>query len=383
MDFSLSEEQELLRTTVRRFAMERLLPNYREWERQERFPRELLPELAVLGLLGMNVGEKYGGQGVSLTTSGVASEELSRGDFNVAYALLLSNLNGDILERHASEELKMEWLPAMTRGEKLVALALTEPGSGSDAAALRLRAERNGDDYVLNGEKTSVSLSTVADAAIVFARTDPSHKSRGISAFLVPLVIPGIERRKFNDLGSKAVARGSIFFDNVRVPNEWMIGAEGHGFREVMEGFDYSRMLLGLMCLGAAQQSLDETMLYVRQREAFGGPISRFQGVSFPIAEAATFLDAARWQCYHALWLRERGRAHTAEAAMCKWWCPKLSAEILHECMLLHGHSGYSDEFPHQQRMRDVMGIEIGDGTAQIMKLVIARQLLGREYVPH
>jgi cyclohexanecarboxyl-CoA dehydrogenase len=182
---------------------------------------------------------------------------------------------------------------------------------------------------------------------------------------------------RFKDLGSRAIGRGQIFFDSVRVPAEARIGAEGAGFIQVMQGFDFSRALIGLMCIGAAQQSVDETCRYVGERQAFGGSLARFEGISFPLAEAAVKLRAARLLCYEALWLKDQGKPHGWIAAGAKWWAPELAAQVLHQCLLLHGHTGFSLDLPHQQRMRDVIGLEIGDGTAQIMKLLVARALIG------
>ena len=174
-----------------------------------------------------------------------------------------------------------------------------------------------------------------------------------------------------------------IALDHVRVPSSHRLGEEGTGFRQVMQGFDYNRILIGLGAIGAAQASLEETMTYVKERRAFGRPIAKFEGVSFPIAEAATQLEAARWLCYRALWLADRGLPYTKESAMVKWWAPRLAVETIHECLLLHGHYGYTDELPFGQRMRDVIGLEIGDGTAQIMKIIVARELMGRETLPY
>jgi cyclohexanecarboxyl-CoA dehydrogenase len=184
-------------------------------------------------------------------------------------------------------------------------------------------------------------------------------------------------------MGSHAIARAVLAFDHVRVPASHRIGAEGSGFRQVMQGFDYNRVGISLACLGAAQVSLEETMAYVKERKAFGRPLAGFQGVSFSIAEAATRLEACRWLCYRALWLADQGRPCTRESAMTKLWAPRLAVDTIHQCLLLHGHYGYTDELPFGQRMRDVIGLEIGDGAAQIMKMIVARELMGRESLPY
>jgi len=252
---------------------------------------------------------------------------------------------------------------------------LTVPGSGSDAANLKLRARRDGDAYVLDGEKTSISMATQADFAIVFARTGSTEaRARGISSFLVPLDTPGVTRTGFDDHGTRSVGRGSLFFDNVRVPAKYLLGAENQGFSQVMAGFDYSRALLGILCLSVARVSLDQTWQYTSQRHTFGKPLSDYQGVTFPLAEAETQMTGARLLSLQTLWLTDQGLPHTSEAAMCKWWGPKLAYDIVNTCLLTHGHGGYSKDLPFEQRMRDLLGLQIGDGTAQIMKMVIARQ---------
>jgi cyclohexanecarboxyl-CoA dehydrogenase len=200
---------------------------------------------------------------------------------------------------------------------------------------------------------------------------------------VVPLDHPGVARSPLRDLGSRMIVRAVLSFDHVRVPASHRLGAEGTGFRQVMQAFDVNRVLIGLACLGAAQVSLEETMAYVKERQAFGRALARFEGVSFPIAEAATQLEAARWLCYRALWLGDQGAPYTKEAAMVKAWVPRLAVDTIHQCLLLHGHYGYTDELPFGQRMRDVMGLEIGDGTAAVMKLIIARERIGRVAVQY
>jgi cyclohexanecarboxyl-CoA dehydrogenase len=195
--------------------------------------------------------------------------------------------------------------------------------------------------------------------------------------------VKGISTTRFSDLGSNAVGRGSIFFDDVEVPVSHRLSGEGMGFVQVMQGFDFSRALIGLQCAGAAQASLDDSWRYVQERRAFNTPLAQFQGVSFPLAEGETMVAALRQLCYHTLRLRDEGAPHTAEAAMCKWLGPKTAVEVTHQCLLTHGHYGYSLDLPHQQRLRDVMGLEIGDGTAQIMKLIIAREKAGRVAVQY
>ena len=383
MDLAFSLEQEELVRILRQFARRELAPRSAGWDRSGEFPAEAWRRMGELGLLGLRVPAAYGGQESDFVTFGIAMEEIGRGDFSCTYGIQLAGLAGEILGRSATEDVRTRWLPPTARGEAVVALALTEPGAGSDAASLACRAERQDDHYVLTGEKSGISLGMVAQAAIVFARTDPAGRARGVSAFLVPLDLPGVSRSPLRDMGTRAIARAVLAFDHVRVPASHRLGEEGTGFYQVMQGFDYNRIGIALACLGVAQQSVEETIAYVKERKAFGHALARFQGVSFPIAEAATHLEACRWLCYRALWLADRGRPHTKESAMTKWWGPRLAVDTIHQCLLLHGHYGYTDELPFEQRMRDVIGLEIGDGAAEVMKMVVARELMGRESLPY
>jgi cyclohexanecarboxyl-CoA dehydrogenase len=287
-------------------------------------------------------------------------------------------LLGGVLQLNASEEMKQAVLPEIAAGRLIVALGLTEPRGGSDAANLIVKASRHGDRYVISGEKTSVSYSEQADMMMLWARTDQNTPgAHGVTAFLLPLDSPGIERTGFDDLGTRPVGRGQVFFDEVEIPESCRVGEEGAGFTKIMSGFDLSRILIALQCVGAAQASVDETWQYVQQREAFGRPLAKFQGTTFPLAEHDSMIAAVRALCYNALMLRDKDMPHTKEAAMVKWMGPKWCTDIIQNCLLLHGHYGYTMDLPHQQRLRDVLGLQIGDGTAQVMKTVIARETIG------
>lgn len=384
MNFELSEEQTAMQETARRFARERLQPQYQESDRTGTLNRELVKEMGALGLIGVELPEEFGGLGASSVTAGVIIDEIAYGDFPMSYVQLVGGLLGDILARFGNADIAQEWVPKIVGGEAIIGLGLTEPRGGSDAANLVVSAKRSGNGYVLRGEKTSMSFAKEADVALIFARTgEPESGARGVSGFFVDLNQPGITRTKFNDLGTKAVSRGSVFFDDVFVPPECLLGEEGKGFSQIMSGFDYSRGLIALECHGAARASLDEAWEYAKEREAFDAPIAQYQGVTFPLAEAETQLTMLKLLAYNTLSLRDNGQPHTAEAAMCKWYGPKISVEIIHQCLLTHGHYGYSMDLPHQQRLRDVMGLEIGDGTAQVQKLVIAREKVGRMAVQY
>ena len=381
MQLAFTPEQEALSRTLRAFARKELAPRSAAWDTSGEFPWDVWRRMGELGLLGLRTPAAYGGQEADYLTLGIAMQEIARGDFGCTYGIQLAGLAGEILGRGASEEVKRRWLPPTARGETVIALALTEPGVGSDAANLACRAARDSDGYVLTGEKSGISLAMAAQAAIVFARTEPTRGAHGVSAFLVPLDLPGVVRTPLRDMGTRVVGRAVLALDEVYIPASHLIGTEGTGFSQVMQGFDYNRVGIALACLGVADVSLEETMAYVTERRAFGRPLGAFEGVCFAIAEAATHLEACRWLCYRALWLADHGRPYTKESAMVKWWGPRLAVETIHQCLLFHGHYGYTDELPFEQRMRDVVGLEIGDGTAEVMKLIVARQLLGRDVV--
>jgi cyclohexanecarboxyl-CoA dehydrogenase len=382
MNFAFSDEQQEYRDRAREVATKRLLPEYQARERAGRIDPELRRELGSHGLIAPEIPVEYGGRGLDRVTSGVVTEEIGRGDINVAYLQVVGSLVGQILAGNARPEVAQQWVPKICSGEEIVGIGLTEPHAGSDAGMPRLTAVRAGADWVLNGVK-SLSFGNDAAAVVVFARTGPSEtRGKDISAFLVPLDLPGVTREPYSDMGTTAVGRGAAHFDGVRIPADHLLGEEGRGFTQVMQGFDFSRALIGLQCIGCAQQTVDETWEYVSTREAFDQPLSRNQGVAFPLAEAETLLTAARLLCYQTLWLKDAGLPHTSQAAMSKWWAPKTAYDVINQCLLLHGQYGYRTELPIEQRMRDVLGLQIGDGTAQIMKLVIARQRLGRELAP-
>lgn len=379
MDGFHTEEQQEFRQTARRFARERLQAGYIARAAQHSMDWPLIKEMGALGLIGVDLPEEYGGLGVGSVTAGLIMEEIAYGDFNMSYVQLLASLMGGMVAKHAAPDIAREWLPQIVAGERIVALGLTEPRGGSDAANLQLRAEKSGNGWRLNGEKTSISFATQADAAVVFARTgDPAGGSRGVSAFFVDLRSQGISRTHLDDIGTRPVGRGSIFFDDVHVPAECLMAEQDRAFGAIMAGFDYSRALIGLECVGPAQASVDETWTYVQERQAFGAPIVQYEGVSFPLAEAETQLTMMRQLCYHTLALRDAQRQHTTEAAMCKWYIPKVTCEIIHQCLLLHGHFAYTTGLPFHQRYNDLLGLQIGDGTAQIQKLIIAREKVGR-----
>ena len=378
----VDEDLQALAEHARRFAMGRVAPGFQERDRTRVLDRALLREMGDLGFICPELPEEFGGQGMGCLAAGVIHEEIARADLSFSYLNLLASLNGQILSQYGEPSVVGPWLQKLTKGEAICAIALTEPRGGSDAANLRLRMERDGDHYVINGEKTSISAADQADICVVFGRTGtPEAGAHGVTALLVPMKTPGLTTSRFDCHGQRAIGRGSIFFENVRVPVSHRLGDENKGFVQVMQGFDFSRSLIGLQCLAVARVSLDETWDYITQRQAFGQPISAFQGVTHPLAQFDTEVEGARLLCLQGLWLKDKGLPHTAEAGMAKWWGPKLAYDVIHQCLLCYGHGGY-DRGLMEQRLRDVLGFQIGDGTAQIMKTIIARVRAGRKFVP-
>jgi cyclohexanecarboxyl-CoA dehydrogenase len=378
LSFRFSEDQEAFRAAVAAFGRRELAPVYRERSRDEAVPKHVLKALGEMGILGIGLPADFGGSGApDPITLGVAVEELGYADINVAAVAVAASLAGAQIAEAGSDSVATRWLPRLIAGDAVIAVALTEPDSGSDAAALRTTAREASGGWVLNGEKTSVSHLHSAEAAIVYARAPGTARSTGISAFLVPLDSPGIETGRFEDMGSHPLGRGTLSFHDVFVAKEQLVGVPGRGFSTVLRHFDLSRTGIALMCLGAARASLDEAARYSNDRIAFGRPIAAFQGVSFQVAEHATYLEALRWLCYRALWLRQEGLPHTAEAAMCKWWGPRIAVRTIEAAMGIHGHGAYSTEFPLQQRYRDVFAYLVADGTAEIQKLIIATHRIG------
>ena len=378
----LNDDLMTLAESVRRFAEERVAPGFLERDQTRVLDRGLMREMGEMGLIAPELPEDLGGQGMGCLAAGVIHEELARADLSMSYVPLLASLNAQILSSHGKLDITGPWLQKMVAGEALCAIALTEPRGGSDAGSLRLKMERDGDYYVVNGEKTSISAADQCDIAVVFGRTGTVESgAHGVTALMVPMDLPGITRSRFDCHGQRAIGRGSLFFDNVRVPVSHRLGDENKGFVQVMQGFDFSRALIGLQVLAVARAALDDAWEYVAQRQAFGKPLSAFQGVSHPLADFDTQVTSARLLCLQALWLKDHGLPHSAEAAMCKWWAPKLAYDCIHQCLLMFGHGGY-DRGPMEQRLRDVLGFQIGDGTAQIMKTIIARDRAGRQAVP-
>ncbi|MCU1413376.1 MAG: acyl-CoA dehydrogenase [Microbacteriaceae bacterium] len=378
LDFDFSDEQQQLRETLAEFSAKELLPNYLQTSASYDFPFPVLKKLGDLGILGIGFPEEFGGTGEDdPVLLGIAAETLAYGDVNLASAPIQVGLVGAQL-LHGTREVQERYLPPMIAGEINLAIALTEPGSGSDASALRTSAKRVPGGWLLNGEKSAISWTMSATAALVYAREPGSSKSKGVSCFVVDLASEGVSLRHMIGMGCLPLGWGAIHFDDVFVPDTHLIGDEGRGFQVAMNHFDFSRAALGLLCLGAAEQSLAEAAVYAAQRETFGKPLTDYQGVSHQLAEHATYIEGARWVCYRSLWLRQQNRSHTSLASMSKWWGPVVAKDAIESAMRIHGNLGYSAEFPLQQRYRDVMAYLVADGTAEVQKNIIAKEIFAK-----
>jgi cyclohexanecarboxyl-CoA dehydrogenase len=378
----IDADLQALADAARRFAQDKVKPGFLVRDQTRDLDRTLLLEMGQLGFICPELPQELGGLGMGCLAAGVIHEEIARADLSFSYLNLLASLNAQILSQYGKPEVVEPWLNKLINGKAICAIALTEPSGGSDAARLRLRMERVADGYIINGEKTSISAADQADIAVVFGRTGKAEDAaHGVTALLVPMNTPGITTSRFDCHGPRAIGRGSIFFENVHVPINHRLGDENKGFVQVMQGFDFSRSLIGLQCLAVARVALEETWEYITQRQAFGQPLSAFQGVTHPLAQFDTEVEGARLLCLQGLWLKDKGLPHTAEAGMAKWWGPKLAYDVIHQCLLCYGHGGY-DRGLMEQRLRDVLGFQIGDGTAQIMKTIIARTRAGRKFVP-
>jgi cyclohexanecarboxyl-CoA dehydrogenase len=376
-----TEEQKQFCEWVRAFAVRELSEGALERQKLEHVTAEVIEKLAAAGLLEMGASMKYAKRPTDCVTLGIAMEEVCKVDFTAMIVLLIQLVVYGLAE-YMSAELREDLLPAVAAGKRFVCFANTEPDCGSDAAAIKTKAVRDGNDYIINGEKTSISGGMQADGAFMTAKTDPEAGVRGVTLFYVPLTAPGVSRSIFHDMGNISAGRASLIFDQVRVPVAFRIGNEGEGFTKVMRTFDASRVLVALGALGLAEASLAEAVEYVKERKAFGHSLSRFEGVSLKLAEHATLLEAARMLCYKALKLRDEGLPHAKEAAMTKWFGPKCAVEATHDVLLMLGHKGYNEAYPFEQRWRDALSCFLGDGTAEIMKIIVARELLGARYAP-
>ena len=382
MDFRLSPEQDLLRSTVREFAEAELAPFVREWDAAQHFPLEVVSRLADLGLMGVQFPEEYGGAGMSAIDYCLCIEELSRVDPAVGLSVAAHNgLCAAHIFMFGSEDQKRRYLVPLARGEQIGAWGLTESSAGSDAAATRTTAARQSDGWVINGAKTFITHGSVGHVMVVMASTDRSLGAKGISAFIVERGNPGMRPgRKEDKLGMRASDTTEVVFENCLVSADALVGAEGQGFIQALQVLDAGRIGIAALSVGLAQGAFEAARNYASERHQFGQPIASFQAIQWKLADNATRIEAARLLTYRAAYLKDRGRRTTLESAMAKLYASEIAVRAAEDAVQIHGGYGFVKDYPAEKFFRDVKLTTIGEGTSEIQRLVIARQLLaGRE----
>ena len=379
MDFALSPQHEEIRRTVREFAERRIAPVADELERRGEFPMEIIREAAGLGLLGVPYPEEIGGTGLDSLAYAITVEELSRVSGSVGIIVSAhTSLGCNPLWLAGTDAQKEKYLRPLASGKVIGAYGLTEPGAGSDSRGTRTRARREGECWVLNGSKRFITNAGVAGTYIVTAVTEAEQSSGRISAFIVPADTPGFSVGRMEEkMGLHASNTGELLFDDCRIPLENLLGAEGEGDKLFLKTLDGGRIGIAAMALGLAQAAYEAASAYAKEREQFGRPIGAFQGVAFMIADMATEIDAARLMTYRAAWLKDRGRSYSTEAAMAKLFASEVAQRATNAAVQVHGGYGYITEYKVERYLRDAKLTEIGEGTSQIQRMVIARNLLG------
>jgi hypothetical protein len=378
MDFRPSEAQELLRRTVREFAESEIRPHVMEWDEAQQFPMTLLPKLAALGLTGIQIPERFGGAGMSAVDYCICIEELARVDPSIALSVAAhSGLCSAHLNMFGTDAQKERWLAPLARGEMLGAWALTEASAGSDAAGMRTTAVRQGHGWVLNGSKTFCTHGRLGGVVVAMGVTDRSRGHRGISAFVVPRGTPGLSAgKKENKLGMRASETSEVIFQDCRVPADHLLGEEGQGFVNTLQVLDAGRIGIAALSVGLAQGAYEAARRYALERRQFGQPIASFQAIQWKLADHATRIEAARLLTYRAAWLRARGARTTRESAMAKLFASEIAVRAAEDAVQIHGGYGFVKDYPAEKFFRDVKLTTIGEGTSEIQRLVIARQLL-------
>ncbi len=395
MDFRLTAEQELLRRSVREFAETEIQPHVREWDQAQHFPLELLPRLAALGLMGIQFPEEYGGAGMSAIDYCICIEELARVDPAVALSVAAHNgLCAGHIALFGTEQQKQQYLVPLARGEKIGAWGLTESTSGSDAAAMRTTAVKADGGWVLNGAKAFTTHGSVGDVLVVMAVTagrplthspveGHAPRSKSVSAFIVEKGTPGFSAgRKEDKLGMRASETSEVILENCRVPADHLLGKEGHGFIDTMQVLDAGRIGIAALAVGLAQGAYEAALRYARERKAFGKPIGSFQAIQWKLADNATRIEAARLLTYRAAYLKDRAGRTTLESAMAKLYASEIAVKAADDCVQIHGGYGFVKDYPAEKFFRDVKLTTIGEGTSEIQRLVIARQLLSAVDAP-
>jgi butyryl-CoA dehydrogenase len=378
MNFELSDEQKLVRRTAREFAEREIAPVIARYDEAEEFPAEIVRKLGELGFMGAVVSPDYGGAGLDYVSYALIVEELSRGDGSVGITMWAHNsLCTNHIYTFGTETQRAKYLPALCRGEVLGAWGLTEPGSGSDAAALKTTAVEQSDAYVLNGSKAFITNGSVAGTAVVMARTDPTGGSRGISAFVLERGMAGFRAgQRYKKLGLHASDTAELVMESVRVPRENLLGTKNRGFTETKKVLEGGRVAMAAMSVGLAQGALDQAARYAKERHAFGHPIGEFQGIQAMLADMATEVEAARLLTLRAAYGKDQGRPVMAEASMAKVFAAEVAMKCATKAVQIHGGYGYTREFPIERFFRDAKLCEIGEGTSEVQRNLIARHLL-------
>jgi alkylation response protein AidB-like acyl-CoA dehydrogenase len=378
MDLRLTEEQELLRRSIREFAEAEIRPHVREWDEAQHYPAELIPKLAALGLMGIQFAEEYGGAAMSSVDYCICVEELARVDPSVCLSVAAHNgLGAAHIAAFGTEEQKQRYLVPLARGEKLAAWALTEASSGSDAAAMQTRAVRDGDSWVIDGTKQFITHGRSGDLIVVMAVTSKGKGSRGISAFVVEQGTPGFRAGKKEDkLGMRASETSEVIFEQCRVPASQIVGAEGQGFVNALQVLDAGRIGIAALAVGLAQGAYESARRYAFVRRQFGQPIGAFQSIRAKLVENHGRIEAARLLTFRAASMKDQGRRTTLEAAMAKLYSSEIAVRAAEDGVQIHGGYGFIKDYPAEKYFRDVKLTTIGEGTSEIQRLVIARQLL-------
>ena len=382
MNFSFTDEQQQLRRSIREFAEGEIAPHVMVWDEASRFPVEIIPKLAQMGLLGVLFPEEYGGAGLGYIEYVIAIEELSRVDGSVGIIVAAHNsLCSNHIFKFGTEAQKQKYLIPLAQGKKIGAWSLTEPEAGSDAGGTRTTAKRDGGHWLINGAKTFTTNGHYADICVAMAVTDKAKNSHGISAFIVEKGTPGFRPgKKENKLGLRASDTSEMILSDCRVPQENLLGAEGEGFIGSLKILDGGRISIAALALGMAQGALDAAIKYAKQRKQFGQAISEFQAIQFKLADMATQVEAARLLVYQAAWLADQNNARfTRESSMAKLFASEVAVRVANECVQIHVGYGFIKDYPAEKFYRDVKLCTIGEGTSEIQKLVIARQLLGKK----
>ena len=379
MDFELSEEHKMVQQMVRDFAQKEIAPYIKEWDERGHYDRGVLDKMGELGILGGPIPEQYGGSGMDYISLAIMCEELERVD--TAFRVVLSvhiGLNSLSLLQWGTEEQKQRWLKPQAMGEKIATFGLTEPNAGSDVAGIQTTAVRDGDSYVLNGEKMWISLADVADNFIIYAKTDPAAKHKGISAFIVERGTPGLSTFTIHGkMGIRAGNTGGISLQDVRVPKENLLGEEGEGFKIAMAAIDGGRYTVAAGAVGLTQACIDASIKYAKERTAFGVEIGRHQLVQEMIAKMVLGCESARLLTYRAGWLKNKGIRNTRETSLAKWYACDVSMQAALDAVQIHGANGYSNEFPVERYLRNAKGAVIYEGSAQIHTLMQGEYALG------